>query len=129
VKIDGRCHCGFITYEAEIDPERVEICHCSDCQILSGSTFLVFAQIESELVLLSGEPTIYVKTADSGNKRAQMFCPRCGTHIFTSANGGGPPRYIRVSTARQRDELPPKMQGWFRSAQPWLFDLARLPKK
>ena len=23
MKVDGRCHCGYITYEAEIDPEKV----------------------------------------------------------------------------------------------------------
>jgi hypothetical protein len=39
MKIDGRCHCGYITYEAEIDPEKVMICHCTDCQTLSGSAF------------------------------------------------------------------------------------------
>jgi len=32
MRIDGRCHCGFITYEAEIDPEMALICHCTDCQ-------------------------------------------------------------------------------------------------
>ena len=37
MKIDGRCHCGCITYEAEIDPDKVMICHCTDCQTLSGS--------------------------------------------------------------------------------------------
>jgi hypothetical protein len=37
MKIDGRCHGGYITYEAEIDPEKVMICHCADCQDLSGS--------------------------------------------------------------------------------------------
>ena len=30
--IDGGCHCGNITYEADIDPEAVSICHCADCQ-------------------------------------------------------------------------------------------------
>jgi hypothetical protein len=40
MKIDGRCHCGYITYEAEIDPEKVMICHCADCQTLSGSAFV-----------------------------------------------------------------------------------------
>jgi len=39
MRIDGRCHCGYITYEAEIDPEKVMICHCTDCQTLSGSAF------------------------------------------------------------------------------------------
>jgi hypothetical protein len=29
MKIDGGCHCGYITYEAGADPERVGICHCN----------------------------------------------------------------------------------------------------
>jgi hypothetical protein len=37
MKIDGRCHCGEITFEAEVDPDALNICHCTDCQTLSGS--------------------------------------------------------------------------------------------
>jgi hypothetical protein len=33
------CQCGYIIYEAEIDPEKLMIRHCSDCQTLSGSAF------------------------------------------------------------------------------------------
>src|SRR4029453_1097434 len=29
MKIDGGCHCGYITYEAEIDPDKTLICHCT----------------------------------------------------------------------------------------------------
>jgi len=39
-----------------------------------------------------------------------------------------PPLFIRVGTARQRDELIPKKQIWFRSAQHWLTGLNWLPK-
>ena len=39
MKVDGRCHCGYIRYEAEIDPDTVAICNCTDGQILSGSAF------------------------------------------------------------------------------------------
>jgi hypothetical protein len=129
MKIDGRCHCGYITYEAEIDPEKVGICHCTDCQTLSGSAFRIGAIArDGTFRLLSGEPKIYVKTAESGAQRAQGFCPECGTAIFTSDTGDGPKSYrIRVATARQRDRLPPKIQGWHRSAQPWLGDLAAIP--
>ena len=35
MKIDGGCHCGYITYEAEADPEKTTICHCTDCRHLS----------------------------------------------------------------------------------------------
>lgn len=36
MKINGRCHCGEITFEAEGDPNAVNVCHCTDCQTLSG---------------------------------------------------------------------------------------------
>jgi hypothetical protein len=128
VKIDGRCHCGFISYEAEIDPGKVEICHCADCQVLSGSAFRTLAPVEKNTFkILSGQPKTYVKTADSGTERAQMFCPECGTPIFSSAADGGPPLYVRVATARQRNQLPPKTQYWVRSAQAWVADLRSLP--
>ena len=39
MKVDGHCHCGEITFEAEVDPDAVNICHCTDCQTLSGTAF------------------------------------------------------------------------------------------
>ncbi len=33
MRIDGQCHCGHVSYEAEIDPDRVSICHCTNCQV------------------------------------------------------------------------------------------------
>ena len=29
MKIDGKCHCGNVTYEAEVNPDFVVICHCA----------------------------------------------------------------------------------------------------
>ena len=37
MQIHGSCHCGAITFTANIDPQRVTVCHCSDCQALSGA--------------------------------------------------------------------------------------------
>jgi hypothetical protein len=28
--IDGKCHCGAIAYEAEVNPDTVVICHCAE---------------------------------------------------------------------------------------------------
>jgi hypothetical protein len=122
MKIDGRCHCGYITYEADIDLDKTLICHCTDCQTLSGSAFRVVAYTrEDAFTLLSGELKIYVKTSESGNERPQSFCPECGTPIYATAAGPGPKVYsIRAGTARQRDQIAPHVQVWFRSAQPWV---------
>jgi hypothetical protein len=32
MKIDGRWHCGYITFEAGADPDKAAICHCAGCQ-------------------------------------------------------------------------------------------------
>jgi hypothetical protein len=38
MKIDGGCDCGYITYEAEADPEKTTICRYTDCQHLAFRT-------------------------------------------------------------------------------------------
>jgi hypothetical protein len=130
MKIDGRCHCGHITYEADIDLAKVMICHCTDCQTLSGSAFRTVAfSEEGTFRLLTGELKIYVKTSESGNKRPQSFCPECGTPIYSTTLGNDPKVYIiRVGTIRQRDQLVPKGQLWFRSSQRWLAHLDDIAK-
>ena len=71
MKIDGACHCGLITYEADIDPEQVRVCHCTDCQSLTGSAFRVVVPVPADKFSMSGEPTAYIKTAESGARRVQ----------------------------------------------------------
>jgi hypothetical protein len=130
MKIDGRCHCGCITYEAEIDPAKVMICHCTDCQTLSGSAFRTVAfSREGSFKLLSGELKIYVKIGESGTQRPQSFCPECGTPIYSTTVGDGPKVHsIRVGTIRQRNEVVPETQLWFRSSQHWLGNLGLVRK-
>jgi len=58
MKIDGHCHCGEITFEAEVDPDALNICHCTDCQTLSGSAFRANIAAPAEHFVLHGTPTI-----------------------------------------------------------------------
>jgi hypothetical protein len=129
MKVDGGCHCGAIRYEAEIDPEKVSICHCTDCQTGSGSAYRTNVPTEKGTFrLLSGEPRIYVKTAESGNKRAHGFCPECGTPLFSTTVTDRQVYGLRIGSIRQRAELRPRTQGWYRSALPWSQDLSSLPR-
>lgn len=130
MKIDGRCHCGYITIEGEVDPDKATICHCTDCQTASSAPFRVSIPCPGDKFKMTGQPTIYVKTsAESGNPRAQAFCPKCGTPLYSTSPGEGPqPFYmLRVGILRQRGELTPKRQIWHRSAQPWLTELGAIP--
>jgi hypothetical protein len=131
MKIDGACHCGYITIEAEADPEKTTICHCTDCQTGTGSAFRVSVPVAGATFKMSGQPTSYLKTtADSGNPRLQAFCPRCGSPIYSTSPGDGvqPSYMLRVGILRQRKDFLPKRQNWFRSAQPWVTGLAVVHK-
>jgi hypothetical protein len=130
MKVDGRCLCGYLSYEAEVDPDLVEICHCTDCQTLSGSAFRVNVPVvEGSFRFLSGVPSTHVKTAASGNKRALAFCPECGTSIYSKPADGKSGYFgLRVGSLRQRGSLMPRAQYWHRSAQSWTGDIGELPK-
>ena len=130
MKIDGACHCGRITYEADIDTEMVGICLCTDCQQLSASAFRTVVIVPGDRFTCSGEPKEYIKTGDSGNRRILAFCPDCGSAIYATGVEDGPKAYnLRGGTIRQRRELVPKFQFWARSAMPWLHDLKDVPAK
>lgn len=128
MKIDGACMCGYLTYEAEINPENVLVCHCTDCQNGAGAYRTgVLVDVE-DFHLRNGTPKVYLKTAESGEQRALSFCPECGTSLH-GANVENPKTYsLRLGTARQRAELTPKIQIWCRSAMDWVFDLDAITK-
>jgi len=131
MRIDGSCHCGFITIEGEADPDKVAICHCTDCQVGTGSAFRVSVPVPGSAFKMSGQPTTYLKTtAESGNPRVQAFCPRCGSPIYSTTPGEGvqPSYTVRVGILRQRDKFVPKRQNWFRSALPWVTGLGGIHK-
>ena len=130
MKIDGRCHCGYVSFEAEADPETTTICNCTDCQTMSGASLRAgIITRPGTFVLLSGEPTVYRKTGDSGAVRPQGFCPRCGTAIYSTSDGDDPKAYfVRVGAPRQRNELVPRRQGFVRSQLAWINNINSIPK-
>jgi len=122
MNIDGGCHCGAIAYEADVDPEKTSICHCTDCQQLTGTAFRLTVSVpEDKLRFTKGEPKVYIKIGSTGAKRAQGFCADCGSHIYATSVGDGPKVYgLRVGTVRQRQDLVPRREVWHRSALRWL---------
>jgi hypothetical protein len=131
MKIDGACHCGAITIEGEADPEKVSICHCTDCQTGTGSAFRVSIPVPGSTFKMKWQPSTYLKTtAESGVPRMQAFCAKCGSPIYSTTVGEGVQAayMVRVGILRQRDQLAPRRQQWFRSARPWVTSLDALPK-
>jgi hypothetical protein len=124
--IEGSCHCGKVTFSASVDADHVIICHCTDCQTLSGSAYrTVVPAIEGSFKFLTGEPRKYVKVAENGSRRSQAFCGDCGTPIYSAPDDEQSLFFgLRVGAIKQRDQLIPKSQYWVRSAQSWIKETA-----
>jgi hypothetical protein len=128
VKVNGTCHCGAIAYEAEVDPARVTVCHCRDCQNFSGAPFRASVPVRVEdFRIVHGAARVYVKTAESGNRRAQGFCGDCGSAIYSADAEGAKVYMLRLGAIAERAHLPPRRQIWCEAALPWAQGLLDVP--
>jgi len=128
MRVRGQCFCGAVSFTALIDPARVVVCHCVDCQRFSGAPFRAVLPTPASDVTVVGKPTHYVKVADSGNRRIQAFCGQCGSQLWATEGDGEPKTMnIRLGCIDERDQLAPTLQIWGDSAMPWLGRLSQAP--
>jgi hypothetical protein len=128
MRVHGRCHCGSIQYEADVDPATVSICHCTDCQRLTGSAWRVSVPAPAASFSLTGTPKTYLKTtADSGTPRVHAFCPECGAPVYATSVGTPASYTLRVGCLDEREALAPKRRIWARSTLPWSTNVDAVP--
>jgi hypothetical protein len=80
---DGGCLCGDVRYRATGAPVRVTICHCTACQRITGSAYLVEPIFSRDQIAFSGKTASgYEHRSDSSLRRVTVrFCGRCGTSV------------------------------------------------
>jgi hypothetical protein len=117
-----------VRFEAEADASSVSLCHCTDCQSLTGTAFRTSVRaLDGTLRVLQGEPKVYVKTADNGRRREQHFCGDCGSPLLTREADQGEGWHLRWGALHGREALVPASAIWLRSAVPWLSLVPELP--
>ena len=81
---EGGCLCGGVRYRTTANPMRVTVCHCTFCQKLTGSAYLVEPIFRRKDVALTGAaPKTYDHCSDTSHKRVTInFCERCGTTVY-----------------------------------------------
>jgi hypothetical protein len=114
--IDGRCHCGALSFAAEVDPKHVLACHCTECRTLSGGPLRAAVTVPVDAFSVRGALKGCVKIADSDNRRAQYFCPECGTNFYAAEPDRPTWVSIRRGCVEPRAQLAPVAQIWLRSA-------------
>ena len=131
MRIDGACHCGNIAFEAEVDPETVRICHCTDCQTMSGSLFRANIQADGEYVPAGARHAENLhqnggQREPSGRRRSVADC---GTGLYATSPTNPTSYGLRVGTIAQRAMFRPAQQIWCQSELPWTSQVSRLARR
>ena len=81
---EGGCLCRDIRYETTANPVWMTVCHCTFCQRLTGSAFLVEPIFRRDAVVFSGAaPRTYDHRSDGSGMRVSVnFCGSCGTTLY-----------------------------------------------
>ena len=78
----GGCLCGALRWRAEGEPLLQGLCHCRNCQRLSGGGHVGFICFPEEAANVEGETRSYGVTGGSGRLATRYSCPTCHAIVF-----------------------------------------------
>ena len=117
----GGCLCGAVRYRLNGDPITLYVCHCTDCQTATGTSFVLSMLVPRDAIeVLRGEPELHETELPDGRRKRANRCPVCATNVW-----GAPHRFPQIlnlhpGTLDDTSWLEPVGHIWTRSAQPWV---------
>ena len=117
---EGGCLCGAIRYRLTEDALGLHVCHCTNCQRITGSGFLMSMPVHRRaLDVASGAPQLFAYTSADGLAKREHRCAACGSCLWSETRV---PDVLAVQAGTLDDTswLRPAAHIWTRSAQPWV---------
>ena len=112
----GGCFCGAVKYVVSGAPINVRVCHCQDCQRLTGSAFFVRALFPRAAVTIPGQLAEFHSSADLTRK----FCPRYGSQTFAERKRRANTIAITLGSFDNLEGICPSDHIWVSDKQQWL---------
>lgn len=114
----GRCHCGHITYAVAGIPDDPHLCSCAHETRLSGGPAVLWVGFRKDTLAWTGpggEPTWH----STWPTLHRGFCPRCGTHLISVADGSDMVMMTGFSLD-DRSGTDPVGHSFREEAAPWM---------
>jgi hypothetical protein len=93
-------------------------CHCTHCQRRTGTGSSVSARVpRAGFRFLQGEQQVRAYKPPAGLPK--LFCPRCGSALFSGDPSNDDEVAIRFGTLDRDPGIRPKYRMFVRSAVPW----------
>ncbi|KAL1956385.1 hypothetical protein VTO42DRAFT_7368 [Malbranchea cinnamomea] len=130
--VSGSCLCRNLSYHISEDTSlKPAICHCLDCQKLSGSTYSTNLLVPFSSFDVHGTPKTYRRKGDSGKDVTLNFCDNCGHTLFVTAETMPGLVIVKAGTVDDRNWLnshSPSVEIYCKDKLGWLPQLAETMK-
>jgi hypothetical protein len=115
----GRCLCGDVEYRLIEDPLTVYLCHCTDCQTQSGTSFATSMIMRRDAFeILAGAIDDVEIEMDDGRVKRSHHCGRCRVRVGGTSSAEGF-TVVEPGTLDDTTWFRPVGHIWTSSAQPW----------
>lgn len=119
-EISGGCLCGKVRYTTSAQPMFQGVCHCTDCQRQGGTAFSVIVAFAEPDLKITGDLRTFHSKSDSGGDVRRMFCPNCGSPIYSQPATSPGMAFIKGGTLDDTSILAPKVHIFCDSRQNWV---------
>jgi hypothetical protein len=124
----AQCACGGITATVTAEPRFIVLCHCTQCQRRTGSTFGIGAYFRREDVELSGTPKAYTRQVEGTERTVtNYFCPECGGTVYWTLDLR--PNHVGIAVGNFADPSfgAPTRAVWSEHKHHWINLPSELP--
>ena len=118
--LTGRCICGQVKYRITEKPLFTQACHCKDCKIITGSSYVINTSVLDNTLIIEGEVASTELKAGSGATSNAYFCTKCGTYIYTDYASAVGRLTVRTKTLDQANIFPPQAHIFIKNKDPWI---------
>ena len=85
-ELKGQCGCGNVKYTIKDEPLFTQACHCKDCKISTGSSFVIHTMVLDKDLEVKGDVASIELPTGSGKGVNAYFCIICGVYVYCKYN-------------------------------------------
>ena len=119
-KLKGGCICGQVKYYITEKPLFTQACHCKDCKVLTGSSYVVNSSVLENTLIVEGEVSSTELKAGSGASYKTYFCTKCGNYVYADYDSAVGRLTVRTKTLDNSEKFPPQVHIFTKDKDPWL---------
>lgn len=119
---EGGCLCGSVRYAMDWPAALTVSCSCRNCQKQSGAPLSIVCVTARETLSRSGALNCFEDRSETGNRVERLFCPNCGSAVFTDTDAARSAGviFVKAGTLDETADLKPTAHCWTQSAQGWI---------